>query len=46
MIKDGKLDDLANQTNWRLGGDSAPKNQPFQMRIAIDTENFFIDWYI
>jgi hypothetical protein len=46
MIKDSKLDELANKTTWRLGGESAPRDKSYQMRIAIDTENYFIDWYI
>mgnify|MGYP000462887177 CR=1 FL=1 len=46
MIKDSKLDEFANLTTWRMGGDIAPKNKSFQMRLAIDMDNYFIDWYI
>ena len=46
MIKDCKQNDQATTTKWRLGGEAAPKNQPFQMRVTFDLDNFFIDWYV
>ena len=46
MIKDSKQDDLAVSTNWRLGGESIPKNTPSQMRVAVDMDNGYIDWYV
>ena len=33
-------------TNWRLGGESIPKNAPSQMRVAVDMDNGYIDWYV
>ena len=39
MIKDSKLDNESNKTTWRQGGESAPRNAPYQMRIILDMNN-------
>jgi hypothetical protein len=46
MIKDSKQDELAIETSWRNGGEAIPKGQASQMRVAVDMENGYIDWYV
>lgn len=46
MIKDCKQDETSSLTTWRLGGESAPKNTPFQMRVVLDMHHHFVDWYV
>lgn len=46
MIRDSKLDEQCDATSWRLGGDSAPRQKSYQIRITIDMDANYIDWYI
>ena len=46
MIRDSKLDEHSEATSWRLGGDSAPSKRPFQLKVAVDMDARYIDWYV
>ena len=46
MIRDSKADENSDKTAWRHGGESAPRDTPFQMRVILDLNSSFIDWYV
>jgi len=46
MIKDSKLDGNKMKTSWRMGGEAAPKDKSYQLRVVVDIDDGFIDWYV
>ena len=46
MIKDSKLDESSTHTLWRMGGESSPSDTSFEMRVAFDMDNNYIDTLI
>jgi hypothetical protein len=46
MVKDTKLSESFNTTCWRQGGEPAPINTPFQLKITLDMSEQYVEWYI